>query len=277
MEMQEVGNELKALRQQKGLTLEQVEQDTKIRVRYLEAIEAGDLKVLPGTVYARGFIKSYADYLGMNGQQLLETHGLIPQVQQEQQESLRRTKKKVHVEKERNVLGASRLLPQIIGGVAVLGLLALGYQYLLKEEDAKETGKEGVQAQGTNVQQEVKQPAATEQATPAPQPEPQKPKTVVTEESKQANATVYAVTGAESLTLELAATDSCWVEVKADGQTVETGIIKPGETRTWKADKSLSILTGKSKFITLKVNEQVVTFEPQLRGYTYSFERKPSS
>ncbi len=64
--MEGIGTRLKAAREAKGLSLEDVQQALKIRSRYLEAIEAGELGEIPGLVYARGFIRTYARYLGVD-------------------------------------------------------------------------------------------------------------------------------------------------------------------------------------------------------------------
>ncbi|WP_020615216.1 helix-turn-helix domain-containing protein [Paenibacillus daejeonensis] len=72
--MSELGVLLKEARQKKGYTLDDVQEMTKIRVRYLEAIEAGDYNVLPGSFYARAFIKNYAEAVGLDADELLQQH-----------------------------------------------------------------------------------------------------------------------------------------------------------------------------------------------------------
>ncbi|MDN4077451.1 DUF4115 domain-containing protein [Paenibacillus polymyxa] len=72
--MSELGQQLKEARLQKGLSLDDVQEMTKIRKRYLEAIETGDYKVLPGSFYVRAFIKTYAETVGLNPDELLEGH-----------------------------------------------------------------------------------------------------------------------------------------------------------------------------------------------------------
>jgi cytoskeleton protein RodZ len=62
-----VGQILKSRRQDKNYTLKQVEVATRIRGKYLVAIEADDHAALPPDAYARGFVHSYAEYLGMDG------------------------------------------------------------------------------------------------------------------------------------------------------------------------------------------------------------------
>ncbi|WP_342555522.1 RodZ family helix-turn-helix domain-containing protein [Paenibacillus sp. FSL R7-0652] len=72
--MSELGQQLREARLQKGMSLDDVQEMTKIRKRYLEAIEAGDYKVLPGSFYVRAFIKTYAETVGLNPDELLEGH-----------------------------------------------------------------------------------------------------------------------------------------------------------------------------------------------------------
>lgn len=70
----ELGQFLRSLRADRALTLEQVEQDLSIRVHHLEAIEEGQFESLISPVYARGFVKQYAVYLGLDGDQFIREH-----------------------------------------------------------------------------------------------------------------------------------------------------------------------------------------------------------
>jgi cytoskeleton protein RodZ len=69
-----IGATLRQARNRRKVELSQVEAATRIRVRYLIAIENEDWEVLPGDVYARGFIRTYASYLGLDGERLAEEH-----------------------------------------------------------------------------------------------------------------------------------------------------------------------------------------------------------
>lgn len=69
-----VGSELKARREALGYALHKVEVATKIRGRYLQAIEADDYANLPNDVYSRGFVRQYANYLGLPGAQLAKRY-----------------------------------------------------------------------------------------------------------------------------------------------------------------------------------------------------------
>lgn len=61
-----IGARLEEARVTKRISFEEAERDTRISKRYLEALERGDYELLPAPVYARGFMRSYADYLGLD-------------------------------------------------------------------------------------------------------------------------------------------------------------------------------------------------------------------
>jgi cytoskeleton protein RodZ len=66
--MFEIGRSLKEARERKQVSYSQVEEDIKVRSRYLRALEEEQFGVLPGPTYAKGFLRAYADYLGLDGQ-----------------------------------------------------------------------------------------------------------------------------------------------------------------------------------------------------------------
>src|SRR5262245_47518014 len=63
----QVGDLLRTAREAAGQNLQSVSQQLRIRAIYLRAIEEGDFGALPGTTYAVGFVRSYADFLGLDG------------------------------------------------------------------------------------------------------------------------------------------------------------------------------------------------------------------
>jgi hypothetical protein len=67
-----VGERLRDAREIRGVDLFRVERDTKIRSKYLAALEDGDFMDLPGDVYARGFLRNYATYLGLDADEIEE-------------------------------------------------------------------------------------------------------------------------------------------------------------------------------------------------------------
>lgn len=69
--MGELGNTLSRARRARAITLEDVERDTHVSRRYLQALENEDFSIFPAPVYARGFLRTYARYLGLNAEELL--------------------------------------------------------------------------------------------------------------------------------------------------------------------------------------------------------------
>jgi len=64
----EIGYSLRAARERQGIGLPEAELATKIRVKYIRALEEEDFDALPADTYARGFLRTYADYLGLDGE-----------------------------------------------------------------------------------------------------------------------------------------------------------------------------------------------------------------
>lgn len=70
----EIGKKLRETRENRGLTLEAVEEETKIRRKYLHAMEEEKFHILPGPVYARAFLKNYARFLNLNVEEIMELY-----------------------------------------------------------------------------------------------------------------------------------------------------------------------------------------------------------
>lgn len=67
-----IGERLRLAREERGIPLREISDQTRISVRYLEAIEANDYKRLPGGVYNRSFVQAYAHYIGYDEKEAVE-------------------------------------------------------------------------------------------------------------------------------------------------------------------------------------------------------------
>ncbi|MBO7746586.1 helix-turn-helix domain-containing protein [Paenibacillus sp. MWE-103] len=72
--MSDLGALLKKAREQRSLSLDDIQDLTKIRKRYLEAIEEGNYSVLPGSFYVRAFVKNYAESVGLDAEEVLRLY-----------------------------------------------------------------------------------------------------------------------------------------------------------------------------------------------------------
>ena len=72
--MIDIGNTLRSARSRRGLELQDCERETRIRARYLGALEDERFDILPEPAYARGFLRTYATFLGLDGRVLVEEY-----------------------------------------------------------------------------------------------------------------------------------------------------------------------------------------------------------
>jgi cytoskeletal protein RodZ len=73
-DVHKLGEVLRTAREGKGVDLERVERETKIRERYLSALERGEYRELPGAVYTKGFLRNYGAYLGLDPEYLIDLY-----------------------------------------------------------------------------------------------------------------------------------------------------------------------------------------------------------
>lgn len=74
-DLQSLGQMLRQAREARALTLEEVEAQTRIRIKYLQALENGDLSILPSVAHARGFLRNYAQFLRLDANAILAQFG----------------------------------------------------------------------------------------------------------------------------------------------------------------------------------------------------------
>lgn len=123
--MARLGDELRLQREKKGITLDQAAADTRIREKFLKALEDGDYQSLPGAVYTKGFLRNYAHYLDLPADELIiafhEERGTVTP------EPARRTYRAMRPIERRNLV----FTPAVFVPVVVLAgiLLFVGYLY----------------------------------------------------------------------------------------------------------------------------------------------------
>ena len=136
--MTDIGTILKEARKEKGLTLDDLQQTTKIQKRYLIAIEDGDFAALPGKFYVRAFIKQYAETVGIDPEELLAKLDEDKAPKLEETEATTRTEA-VKREEEKTMspilAGLIRYLPTIIIVSIVVAILGTIYIFAWGDRD----------------------------------------------------------------------------------------------------------------------------------------------
>lgn len=94
MNLNPLGETLKAKREEQNLTLKEISDKTRIHIRYLQAIESGEFSRLPGELYAKSFVRQYARALGFSVDEIAATLDLLAYETGEQRNRRRRRERK---------------------------------------------------------------------------------------------------------------------------------------------------------------------------------------
>ncbi len=206
--MTELGTFLKQRREASGLTLDQIQQTTKIQKRYIIAIEEGDYKNLPGSFYARAFIKTYAESLGLDVDELYETYAKdLPKI--EPQPTVQLSRKQTYSKASETSSRVSRWVPKVML-VLVAFLLMTAVYYVVRNLDFGDQNASPAEPSNSGV--------TIDQNKDVPKEEPVEEEPVVEEpvEEEPAEETgpiAVATTSGADLTYEIATADKLTTEI----------------------------------------------------------------
>lgn len=214
--MFEIGSTLRDARVRKDISLQQAEDETKIRVKYIQAMENEDFEILPGGTYVKGFLRTYAEYLELDYQLLLDEYndrfGSGDHREHIIQAAGRTTKEATpstpRSQKNRNYIFVAVL------AVAIIAVLAyLGWGNTASNEPTLITTTDT----GTGTQTSTAPPAPAAQAPVATTPTQTAPAVIET--------VVFTSTSSDN-----------WVELhrdSADGEVIWGGTLSPGESKSF--------------------------------------------
>lgn len=129
-ELHKLGEVLRASREAKGVDLPRVERDTKIRARYLAALEGGDYRSLPGAVYTRGFLRNYGQYLGLDPEYLIDLYRIESSALQVERPSVAAPPRPIAVRRRGAFVVTPNALAAAILTIVVVALFVyFGYEF----------------------------------------------------------------------------------------------------------------------------------------------------
>ncbi|MDO7787464.1 helix-turn-helix domain-containing protein [Desulforamulus aquiferis] len=220
-----IGEALRSARIAKGYSFEHLEEATKIRAKYLEALENEKYDVLPGPIYAKAFLRTYAKYLGLN----------IDEIMSEYNSGQEDTPVVVEnrVSEEATNLTASKRWRYIVAGFAVVALIGINaiYNAGARPEQNKPDVPRVVEGQPGD---------ANNAGTPSSNGQSQGPV-----QPNDGVRVVLRVTENES-----------WMQVVADGNTVFSGLVAPGEMKDFQAREKIFLHVGNAGAVEANVNGQ---------------------
>jgi cytoskeleton protein RodZ len=232
---------LRLAREERGIALREISDQTHIPTHYLEAIEANDYKRLPGGIFNKSFIKAYARHVGYDEKEALEAYARTAREQGASEEVVSTPyQPRVYTD------GSSTRSPLVtlLLTVLILAILSLGVYAGLHWYQRRAAG----QRQGGG------QPVAP--GANAPVTQTTNPNAANSPGATQANTTTpnRADAAASGLTVQIKAVgDKVWVRTFPDGGKSAEAIINPDETKEFKPEQSLKIQYAKIKAKQLEI------------------------
>lgn len=273
--MSELGQVLQRAREEKNISLDDIQRVTKIQRRYLEAIERGHYHLLPGHFYARAFIKSYAEAIGLVPNELLAhfQSDLPAQPPQEQLVRLRRRRAA-----SREPLQSSRWVTQTLLVLFVILVAVVIYMAFVSRSNVNTTPVPGNTASDNLDVRKQTSPDLNIAPTPAPKTPATSPnaqtgggsavtlppadtttveKPVLSFVSQQGSLYTFSVEKTDKLSIKVVGTnDSCWMQVreKKSGKKLDELTIKKGEEKVFEAGSTAYIVLGKPTAVQVSIN-----------------------
>ncbi|HEY6187568.1 MAG TPA: helix-turn-helix domain-containing protein [Pyrinomonadaceae bacterium] len=234
------GEQLRLAREARGISLREISEQTRISMRYLEAIEANDFKRLPGGIFNRSFIKAYARYIGYDEKDAIEAYTHALREQGESAEEPTSTPYKSHVYTD----GSSTRSPfvTLLLTILILTILSLGvYAALHWYQRRQQTRPEGNIAPTSNTQ-----PAQTAGSQGGASP-------VAPATTPQTNNA--AATSGFQIQIR-AVGEQVWLRVYVDDASPKSafaGNLQEGEAKEFTPERNLRIQCSKDKSASLEI------------------------
>jgi cytoskeletal protein RodZ len=283
--MGELGQLLRQTREEKGLDLEQVAHDTRIRVRFLEALEQENYDELPTAGHVHGFLRNYALYLGLDLEEVQalydtehkESRILVPRIFRPKDITLAAPRRPLI--RASLVLGVVLLLVGVVvggwllwqyGWPSVQPLLRLLTPAAERTSVAASETATAVMAAATETPTLTATATATAVATAtpaltptsvAPALDPTETPTPAPDPTRRPTRTptrrptrTPSPTPVEGVTLSIEVIERAWLQVTIDGEELPGELLEVGEERTWEAEQVIHFICGNAGGVEVTVN-----------------------
>lgn len=257
--LSELGLHLRQFRQQRSISLEHVATKTRISQRYLHAIEEGRLDRLPEPVYVQGFLRRFADALGLNGSEFANDFPMGPNMR-----AIKPSWRDLPAAQLRPVHLYLLYIFVIIG--AVSGLSYVVSQSAQQTTFAPEGQTEQPQNSAPSPAPRTSDSAAKPQPTPADsavaqdkpkQPEGNPSSTGILENSPvpSPDASATDLPGNKPVRIDVELSAQSWIRIVADGKTEFEGVLPEGSQRHWEANEKLVLRAGNAGGVLVTFND----------------------
>lgn len=255
-----IGGILRETREAKGLQLDDVTRVTRIGKHHLMAIEQDDFGKLPNPAYGRGFIKAYAQFLGLPGEELAQRYDSL--LAAETAPAPQKKKERPVTATLKTGMSKKWVLPLILFVIAAITAYIVGRGKEVPEPQPQESP--AVQQPVTSVKPVLPavtappvQPPRTSASVPAPAPPapavPAKPPASALPAPMPSTPAAPAPPR-KGVFLRLIVSEETWLNITIDGSISKQYQLKPGDVIEWKGEKSFSLDIGNAGGVTAVFN-----------------------
>ncbi len=276
--LKELGYLLRKAREEKNISLDELQKITKIQKRYLVELEEGNYSALPGTFYVRAFVKQYAETVGLDAEELMKQHeeeiGSPPKAQVEAVEQVGQRKVS-----RASIFGRSSkrgekvfsFVPTVLAIICIVGIAVAMWFYLQGKKDnpspaeVQENAGATIEKSGEKPPTKIEPKKNTNIKTTPIETTPEPPKTMqsVTVLETTKNTSKIELANTTTFSLEITSVGNSWVGVKnAKNYSFLGRELKAGETEKIDLTNETEVLlkVGNATNISLKINDQPFSY-----------------
>lgn len=261
--MELLGEYLKSIRESKNLSLEAVAAKTKISLNYLNAIEESRFDDLPGEVFTKGFLRSYARFLSIDERDIIKRYddwAMKFKAPEKEIEEVIKKEKKEEIKDRRKII-------QIAGTASVIFLAILTVIFLRKEEPVKKADERIDKKPKTEKIVAKENDKRMEGEIASKEGQPLSPDKKNTETPPPQAAQVKKEKN--SLNLVIKATELSWLAVTIDNKDKKDMLLQPKEKISLKAEESFLLTIGNAGGVEIEFNgKRLDPFGPKGRVVT---------
>jgi cytoskeleton protein RodZ len=230
------GRSLREARERRGVSLRQISNTTKIGMRALEALERNDISRLPGGIFSRAFVRSYAIEVGLDPEATIQEF-----IAQFPNDSVTAGHPTSTLSEDHQAIESNRRSATIFMRLILLSIPIAGAM-LYFSTAGRRSGPPAAEVEPVEV---TMPPASVEPAPP----------TLTTRDPGLAVAPVSAATSPPGrLTVSLTATGECWVSATVDGKKRVERLLQPGEQVEMDVLKELLLTVGDASALAITLN-----------------------
>jgi len=265
-DFKELGEKLRKEREKKGISLETISQEIKIKTEYLEAIEEGEFKRLPtGEIYRKGFVKNYAKAIGLNTDEILQRYKEI----KDKIEKDKKNKESVEEKQEQSqIYGYERgsRFPRVNYKTVII-IIALVFSLFVVKQIFLSPTEEGEQLNtnannnqkesiGPDLQQDTNNEENIQEAnSTASEVNISDEREDVIKLIKDDKFETKYMVKAPQIALDIkVVSNRCWIKVIVDGENFYEGTLTEGETKIISGKNKIWMRVGNPLVVDMTVN-----------------------